>query len=126
MENGIAIEVKDLTKSYKLYEKPMDRLKDSLGLAGKKKFKEHLALNHVNLTVKKGETVAVVDNEPVICPENGVIGGILAEGAPVTRDRRCAEILKPEEAVYGKVVSEKALAVGGGVLEALLHFREVY
>lgn len=76
--------------------------------------------------VKKGETVAVVDNEPVICPENGVIGGILAEGAPVTRDRRCAEILMPEEAVYGKVVSEKALAVGGGVLEALLHFREVY
>ncbi len=60
MENGIAIEVKDLTKSYKLYEKPMDRLKDSLGLAGKKKFKEHLALNHVNLTVKKGETVGII------------------------------------------------------------------
>ena len=60
MENGIAIEVKDLTKSYKLYEKPMDRLKDSLGLAGKKKFKEHLALNHVNLTVRKGETVGII------------------------------------------------------------------
>ena len=38
----------------------MDRLKDSLGLAGKKKFKEHLALNHVNLTVKKGETVGII------------------------------------------------------------------
>ena len=60
MENGIAIEVKDLTKSYKLYDKPMDRLKDSLGLAGKKKFKEHLALNHVNLSVRKGETVGII------------------------------------------------------------------
>ncbi|MCR5671164.1 MAG: ABC transporter ATP-binding protein [Butyrivibrio sp.] len=60
MEKDIAIEVKDLTKIYKLYDKPMDRLKDSLGLARKKKYKEHLALNHVNLTVKKGETVGII------------------------------------------------------------------
>lgn len=60
MENGIAIEVKDLTKAYKLYDKPIDRLKDSLGFSGKKKFKEHLALNNVNLTVKKGETVGII------------------------------------------------------------------
>lgn len=60
MENGIAIEVKNLTKSYKLYDKPMDRLKDSLGLAKKRKFKEHLALNNVNLSVKKGETVGII------------------------------------------------------------------
>jgi teichoic acid transport system ATP-binding protein len=60
MENGIAIEVKNLTKSYKLYDKPMDRLKDSLGLARNRKFKEHLALNNVNLSVKKGETVGII------------------------------------------------------------------
>ncbi len=60
MENNVAIEVKNLTKSYKLYDKPMDRLKDSLGLAGKKRFKEHLALNNVSLSVKKGETVGII------------------------------------------------------------------
>ena len=60
MDNNVAIEVKHLTKSYKLYDKPMDRLKDSLGLAGKKRFKEHLALNDVNLTVHKGETVGII------------------------------------------------------------------
>ena len=60
MEKDIAIEVKNLTKSYKLYDKPMDRLKDSLGLAGKRKFKEHLALNNVSLSVKKGETVGII------------------------------------------------------------------
>ena len=42
MDSEIAIEVKNLTKLYKLYDKPMDRLRDSLGLAGKKKFKEAL------------------------------------------------------------------------------------
>ena len=60
MDKDIAIEVKDLTKIYKLYDKPIDRLKDSLGLAGKKKYKEHLALSSVNLTVKKGETVGII------------------------------------------------------------------
>ena len=60
MDNTNAIEVKNLTKSYKLYDKPIDRLKDSLGLSGKKKFKEHLALNNVNLSVKKGETVGII------------------------------------------------------------------
>ena len=60
MDKDTAIEVKNLTKLYKLYDKPIDRLKDSLGLAGKKKFKEHLALNNVSLKVKKGETVGII------------------------------------------------------------------
>ena len=60
MEKDIAIEVKNLTKSYKLYDKPMDRLKDSLGLARKKKYKEHLALNNVSLSIHKGETVGII------------------------------------------------------------------
>ena len=60
MEKDVAIEVKNLTKLYKLYDKPMDRLKDSLGLSRKKKYKEHLALNDVNLTVHKGETVGII------------------------------------------------------------------
>ena len=60
MEKDIAIEVKNLTKVYRLYDKPMDRLKDSLGLNRTKKYREHLALNNVNLTIKKGETVGII------------------------------------------------------------------
>ena len=60
MDKDIAIEVKNLTKIYKLYDKPMDRLKDSLGFAKKGKFKEHRALNNVSLSVKKGETVGII------------------------------------------------------------------
>ncbi len=60
MDKDTAIEVKNLTKVYKLYDKPIERLKDSLGLSGKKKYKEHLALNRVSLKVKKGETVGII------------------------------------------------------------------
>jgi teichoic acid transport system ATP-binding protein len=60
MDKDTAIEVKNLTKVYKLYDRPSDRLKDSLGLSRKKKYKEHMALNNVTLTVKKGETVGII------------------------------------------------------------------
>ena len=39
MEKDTAIEVKNLTKIYKLYDKPIDRLKDSLGLARKNRYR---------------------------------------------------------------------------------------
>ena len=45
---------------YKLYENPMDRLKESLGLTRKKRYKEHYALNNVSFQVKKGETVGII------------------------------------------------------------------
>ena len=41
MENKKVIQVKDLTKMYKLYDKPSDRLKEALGLTRKKLYKEH-------------------------------------------------------------------------------------
>ena len=53
MNKDIAIEVKNLTKSYKLYGKPSERIRDSLGLAKKKQFKEKLALNNVNLLARE-------------------------------------------------------------------------
>lgn len=54
------ITVKDLYKVYKLYNKPSDRLKDSLGLTRAKNYKEHYALKGVSLSVKKGESVGII------------------------------------------------------------------
>lgn len=56
----IAIKVEHLTKIYKLYDRPVDRLKDTLGLTRKQIYKEHYALSDVNLEVKKGETVGII------------------------------------------------------------------
>lgn len=50
----IAISVNNISKMYKLYENPMDRLKESLGLTRKKRYKEHYALNNVSFQVKRG------------------------------------------------------------------------
>ena len=55
-----AIRVQNLTKMYKLYNKHLDRLKDSLGLTRKKCYKEHYALNDISFEVKKGETVGII------------------------------------------------------------------
>ncbi len=56
----IAISVEHLDKMYKLYDKPMDRLKESLGLTKKKKYREHYALHDVSFEVRRGETVGII------------------------------------------------------------------
>ena len=60
MEQKMAIQVKDLNKIYKLYDKPMDRLKESLGLTRQKRYKEHFALRGVNMEIRQGETVGII------------------------------------------------------------------
>ena len=60
MKKKIAIQVKNLDKVYKLYDKPSDRMKEALGLSKKKKYKEHHALDQVNLTIYQGETVGII------------------------------------------------------------------
>ena len=56
----VAIRVDDVSKLYKLYDKPSDRLKESLGLTRKKLYKEQYALHNVSFDVKRGETVGII------------------------------------------------------------------
>ncbi len=60
MDNNLAIKVDHVSKMYKLYDKPSDRLKEALGLTRKKKYHEHWALNKVSFDVKKGETIGII------------------------------------------------------------------
>ncbi|MGN0429472.1 MAG: ABC transporter ATP-binding protein [Acetatifactor sp.] len=55
----VAIEVKDVKKVYKLYDRLRDRMYDALGFR-KNKYKLHYALNGVNLNIYKGETVGII------------------------------------------------------------------
>lgn len=55
-----AIVVKDVTKVYRLYEKPLDRLKESLSMAHKSYHRDFFALNQISFQVKKGETVGII------------------------------------------------------------------
>ncbi|WP_041962301.1 ABC transporter ATP-binding protein [Sulfurospirillum cavolei] len=58
--NNTAIKVSHLTKIYKLYDKPIDRLKESLHPLKKQYHKEFYALNDINFEIKKGETVGII------------------------------------------------------------------
>ena len=60
MNNDIAIKVENLSKVYKLYENPIDRMKESLHWRGKKYHKDFYALNDVSFEIKKGETVGII------------------------------------------------------------------
>ena len=55
-----AIEVKDVTKIYRLYDRPIDRLKESLSLTHKSLHKDFYALNGLSFTVEKGQTVGII------------------------------------------------------------------
>ncbi len=54
-----AIRVKDVTKLYKLYDRNIDRLRDSLGF-GSGKYKEHYALRNLSFDINKGECIGII------------------------------------------------------------------
>lgn len=72
--------------------------------------------------VAEGETVAHVAGEPVRCTIGGVLRGLLAEGVPVRKGMKAGDVDPRGERAYCFTCSDKALAVGGGVLEAVMHF----
>lgn len=55
-----AIKINHVTKIYKLYDNPMDRLKEALRLTKTRKYKEYYALNDISFDVNKGETVGLI------------------------------------------------------------------
>ncbi len=53
------IEVRDLVKTYKLYERPVDRIREAF--SKKKSYhRDFLAVDHVSFCVEKGETVGII------------------------------------------------------------------
>ena len=75
-------------------------------------------------TVKEGQTVAYIDGEAVKCSIGGVLRGILTKGTPVYKGMKSGDVDPRCVKEHCYTVSDKALAVGGGVLEAILSFRE--
>lgn len=59
-ETPLAVSVEDVTKIYRLYEKPSDRLRESLSLSRKSYHKDFYALRNLSFEVRKGETVGII------------------------------------------------------------------
>lgn len=56
----IVINIKNLTKTYNLYEKPGDRVKEIFSLSHKNYAKKYNALNDVSFQVRQGETLGII------------------------------------------------------------------
>ena len=72
--------------------------------------------------VQEGETVGEVNGVPMRCTVGGVLRGLLHEGTPVTKGMKSGDVDPRCEVSHCYRASDKALAIGGGVLEAILHF----
>ncbi len=60
MNKNIAVKIHNVSKIYKLYDKPIDRAKEALHPFKKKYHKEFYALKNINLEIKKGEVLGIV------------------------------------------------------------------
>jgi xanthine dehydrogenase accessory factor len=79
----------------------------------------------IGAQVKEGDVAATVDGVPMVCTLDGVLRGILADGTPVYKGMKSGDI-DPRCAIeHCYCASDKALAVGGGVLEAILNLTGV-
>lgn len=60
MDKNLAISVQGVSKIYKLYDKPIDRLKEAVSLTHKSYHRDFFALSDISFEVKKGETVGII------------------------------------------------------------------
>ena len=60
MENEVMIRIHDVTKVYKIYEKPIDRLKESLSITKRQYSRDFYALSNINLEICRGENIGIV------------------------------------------------------------------
>lgn len=72
--------------------------------------------------VEAGDVAGYVAGKPMVCTIGGTLRGLLADGVPVTKGMKSGDVDPRCEEAHCRCASDKALAVGGGVLEAILHF----
>ena len=70
--------------------------------------------------VEKGECLGRVNSTAVIAEIKGVLRGSIADGTEVPLNMKIADIDPRDDNKYCNLISDKARAIGGGVLEAIL------
>ncbi len=75
--------------------------------------------------VRAGDVAGYVGDVPMICTIDGILRGLLADGISVTKGMKAGDVDPRCCRDHCFCASDKALAVGGGVLEAILQLTEV-
>ncbi|SHK06377.1 selenium-dependent molybdenum cofactor biosynthesis protein YqeB [Desulforamulus aeronauticus] len=78
----------------------------------------------INSVVQSGQTIGFVGGEPVNAGINGVLRGLLRGGLWVHKGLKLGDIDPREDCLeHCFTISDKARAIGGGVLEAILYLQ---
>lgn len=70
--------------------------------------------------VRQGEVIARVDGRDVVAPFDGVLRGLVRENVRVFEGMKIGDVDPRAAREHCFTISDKALAIGGGVLEAIL------
>lgn len=79
----------------------------------------------IGAQVQPGDVAAYVGDQPVVCTIGGVLRGILPDGTPVYKGMKSGDVDPRCQPDHCRCASDKALAIGGGVLEAILQLTGV-
>ncbi len=60
MSSETVISIHNLSKRYRIYDHPLDRIRQMLSLGGKKHYREFTAINDIHLDIRRGETVGII------------------------------------------------------------------
>jgi len=94
-------------------------------LVGHKQIGEHCEAGEVIAEVISDQLSVIGNQCSVISPFRGVLRGLIRPGLQVTRGLKIGDVDPRDDPRLCQMVSDKALAVGGGVLEAILARPEV-
>jgi xanthine dehydrogenase accessory factor len=79
------------------------------------------AIRDIGDTVQRGEIVAEVDRMQISAEITGMIRGMLHDGIQVEAGVKVGDVDPRGQREYCYSISDKARAIGGGVVEAILH-----
>ena len=82
-------------------------------------------LRDIGAMVQAGESVGEVNGLPMVCMISGVLRGILPDGTPVTKGMKSGDVDPRGDISACRTASDKAIAIGGGVLQAILEYSGV-
>lgn len=82
-------------------------------------------LLEIGAQVRAGDIAGEVNGQPMRCTIAGVLRGILADGTPVHQGMKAGDVDPRAQADYCRTASDKAIAIGGGVLQAILEYTGV-
>ncbi|GAB4500212.1 MAG: selenium-dependent molybdenum cofactor biosynthesis protein YqeB [Anaerolineales bacterium] len=68
---------------------------------------------------KAGESIATVNGIPIVSPFDGILRGLIHPSVELTEDLKIGDIDARKDPKMVRLVSDKSLAIAGGVLEAV-------